>query len=225
MAGKKDYYEVLGVTKNSTDDEIKKAYRKLARQYHPDLNRDNPQAAAAKMKEINEAYDVLRDKDKRARYDLFGFSLPCYFSLYCSASEKWKAYDKYCAILGVSRNATIEEIEKAYQKLARQYHPDANPDNPQAAEAKLEKINEIYDVLKKIHESYVQRYNEPFEMSWRGVYGKNCELLGVKPDATWEDIEKVYSKYEREFKRLQSAYNFFESLMDYSDAPKWDWHF
>ena len=72
MADKKDYYEVLGVTKNSTDDEIKKAYRKLARKYHPDLNRDNPKVAEEKMKEINEAYDVLKDKDKRAQYDQFG---------------------------------------------------------------------------------------------------------------------------------------------------------
>ena len=76
MAGKKVYYEILGVNKNSTDDEIEKAYFKLARKYHPDLNRDDPKTAEEKMKEINEAYGVLKDKKKRAQYDQFGFVDP-----------------------------------------------------------------------------------------------------------------------------------------------------
>lgn len=71
MAEKRDYYEVLGVQKGASDDEIKKAYRKLAKQYHPDLNKDNPEAAE-KFKEIGEAYGVLSDSNKRARYDQFG---------------------------------------------------------------------------------------------------------------------------------------------------------
>ena len=71
MANKRDYYEVLGVSKNASDDEIKKAYRKLAVKYHPDRNPGDKEAEA-KFKEINEAHEVLSDKQKRARYDQFG---------------------------------------------------------------------------------------------------------------------------------------------------------
>ena len=72
MSEKRDYYEVLGVQKGASDDEIKKAYKKLARKYHPDLNRDDPKTAEEKFKELNEAYDVLKDPQKKAAYDQFG---------------------------------------------------------------------------------------------------------------------------------------------------------
>ena len=70
---KKDYYEVLGVEKNATEQEIKKAYRKLAMKYHPDRNKDNKEAEE-KFKEASEAYEVLSDADKKAQYDQFGHS-------------------------------------------------------------------------------------------------------------------------------------------------------
>lgn len=71
MTTKRDYYEVLGVGKNAGEDEIKKAFRGLARKYHPDVNKEDPQAET-KFKEINEAYEVLGDAQKRAAYDQFG---------------------------------------------------------------------------------------------------------------------------------------------------------
>ena len=71
MSEKRDYYEVLGVERGASDDEVKRAYRKKALQFHPDRNKDDP-SAEAKFKEAAEAYDVLSDADKRAQYDRFG---------------------------------------------------------------------------------------------------------------------------------------------------------
>ena len=71
MADKRDYYEVLGVAKNASDAELKKAYRKLAKKYHPDVN-PGDKNAEAKFKEATEAYTVLSDPEKRKQYDQFG---------------------------------------------------------------------------------------------------------------------------------------------------------
>ena len=71
MANKRDYYEVLGIDKNATDEDIKRAYRKKAKECHPDLH-PNDKEAEARFKELNEANEVLSDPDKRARYDQFG---------------------------------------------------------------------------------------------------------------------------------------------------------
>src|SRR5437868_8500498 len=70
---KRDYYEILGVSKNASADEIKKAYRKVAMQYHPDRN-PGDKASEEKFKEAAEAYEILSDQDKRAQYDRFGHS-------------------------------------------------------------------------------------------------------------------------------------------------------
>ncbi|MEE9115696.1 MAG: DnaJ domain-containing protein, partial [Thermoplasmata archaeon] len=69
---KRDYYEVLEIERGASEKDIKKAYRKLAKKHHPDMNKDNPKGAAEKFKKVSEAYEVLVDKEKKARYDRYG---------------------------------------------------------------------------------------------------------------------------------------------------------
>lgn len=71
MADKRDYYEILGLSKGASEDDVKKAYRKLAKKYHPDMNKNDP-SAETKFKEVNEAYSVLSDSEKRSKYDAYG---------------------------------------------------------------------------------------------------------------------------------------------------------
>ena len=73
----KDYYQILGVSRNAPDEEIKKAYRRLAVKYHPDRNPDKKEWATEKFKEINEAYEVLGDPQKRRQYDLTAITERC----------------------------------------------------------------------------------------------------------------------------------------------------
>src|SRR5687768_14084074 len=87
----KDYYKTLGVERQAPADEIKKAYRKLARKYHPDINPGNADAEQ-KFKEINEAYEVLSDQDKRSKYDRFGADFNRYQQTGGGAGFDWSQY-------------------------------------------------------------------------------------------------------------------------------------
>ena len=87
----KDYYKILGVSKTATQDEIKKVYRKLAKQHHPDKNAGDPKAEA-KFKELNEAYEVLGDADKRKKYDQLGVNYQAYKNSGGSGQDFWQQY-------------------------------------------------------------------------------------------------------------------------------------
>ena len=99
MATKRDFYEVLGVDRSASQDEVKKAYRKLAIKYHPDKNPGNKEAEE-KFKEIAEAYAVLNDEQKRQKYDRFGHQDPGFGGFHCRG----------CAAVVTSRTSRADHI-------------------------------------------------------------------------------------------------------------------
>ena len=121
---KRDYYEVLGVNKNATDDELKKAYRKLAKKYHPDANPDNKKEAEAKFNEVNEAYETLSNPQKRKMYDQFGAEGPQGgfggFGGAYGFGGFGNKYDDISRIIGRCPNNFKEEIIKNYEKYSKE---------------------------------------------------------------------------------------------------------
>lgn len=116
MVNVKDYYTTLGVEREASPEQIKKAYRKLARQYHPDVNPDNPHAEE-QFKAINEAYEVLSDSDKRAKYDRFGAAWANYTSAGGSPEDfDWSSWGGSAGSGGESRYRTVtpEEFETMF---------------------------------------------------------------------------------------------------------------
>jgi curved DNA-binding protein len=105
-----DYYQTLGVSKSASDKEIKKAYRKLARDYHPDHNPDN-KGAEEKFKEINEAYEVLSDADKRQKYDQFGSQWQQYERAGGNMNDFWSQYAGAAGNGGRSRGTYTQTID------------------------------------------------------------------------------------------------------------------
>lgn len=109
----KDYYETLGVKRNASEKEIKKAYRRLARQYHPDTNPDDPNASD-KFKEINEAYEVLSDSEKRSKYDQFGHAWNQYQQTGGGGGFNWGAWSPGGGGQGQGSYTRVDNIEDLF---------------------------------------------------------------------------------------------------------------
>jgi curved DNA-binding protein len=110
----KDYYKTLGVDRNASQDEIKKAFRKLARKYHPDMNQDD-KGAEEKFKEINEAHEVLSDKEKRQKFDQFGVHWQQYERAGGRPEDfNWDRWSQYPGGRSQTRQVTQEELEQLF---------------------------------------------------------------------------------------------------------------
>lgn len=109
----KDYYKTLGVAQDADSKEIKKAYRKLARKYHPDVNKDDPETEK-KFKEINEAYEVLKDEEKRQKYDQFGSQWEQYAQTGGRPEDFWGQYGGGQRGGGTTRTVTPEEFAEMF---------------------------------------------------------------------------------------------------------------
>ena len=161
----KNYYAILGLTENASLFEIESAYERLASKWHPDKHKEHRKTAEAKFQEIAEAFEVLSDRNKRAQYDEL---LNKHYSLEDANSTFEKFFNEhgmvgedeekffnehypnplnnYYKVLGVPKNATLDQIREAYRKLALKYHPKVNPGNEEA-NAKFIEVNQAYNAL------------------------------------------------------------------------------
>lgn len=164
MPTNKNYYAILGVDRDANGNAIDEAYHSRLRNC-----RDENERA-----DINDAYSTLSDPNARKSYD----------ETICPTPRQDNVTKNYYAVLGVNKNSTEDEIKKAYRKLARKYHPDANPDDPNA-EAKMREINKAYSAVLAYLEEVLCKKRED---SWISYY----KALGVEPTATDKEIRDAY---------------------------------
>lgn len=161
----KNYYSILGVPENASLFEIESAYEKLAAKWHPDKHKEHRKTAEARFQDIAEAFEVLSDRNKRAHYDELlskEYSLADaqttfdrFFNEHGIVDESEEQFfnthypnplNNYYNILGVPKNATLDDIKNAYRKLAIKYHPKNNP-NDEEAHKKFVEVNEAFNAL------------------------------------------------------------------------------
>ncbi len=148
-----DYYKILGVDKNASEKEIKKAYRKLARKYHPDLNSDNKEAEK-KFKQINEANEVLSDPDSRKKYDKYGKDWE-HAEEFEKAKQRQQAYGGYQAYEGAEQGYSEDDFSDFFNSMFGQRRSSSNrgavkfKGQDYNAELHLD-LNDVYTTQKQI---------------------------------------------------------------------------
>ena len=121
MNSKKDYYKILEIDKNSTQDEIRKAYKKLVLKYHPDKNPENKEESEKKFKDISEAYSVLSNPSKKSDYDAFGRTNFQYFD--------YNNFDAFSFFHDIFKDSKDEEFEKAFESYNKNNNIEKKPEN------------------------------------------------------------------------------------------------
>jgi curved DNA-binding protein CbpA len=162
-----DAYKILDIPQTATPEEVKKAYLRLVKKWHPDQETlpDTKEFSNGMLVDINAAYELLKDPKQRAEYD----------QGYASFQKKTKeqeskeanrinSYNNYYNVLGVPPNVTDEEMRIVARRLLNKWHPDKHPDNREVATTVSNKVNEAYETLKDPEKREYHTLTVPFEM-------------------------------------------------------------
>lgn len=231
----KNYYAILGIPENASLFEIESAYEKLAAKWHPDKHKEHRKSAEAKFHDINEAFEVLSDRNKRASYDQVlsrAYSLEDANSTFerffnengivDENEEKFfgehyaNSTPNYYKVLGLKKNATLEEIQNAYRKLALKYHPKNNPGD-EAAHAKFIQVNEAFNALsddyrRKHYDDFLWGSIEPVRAHsiFDDFFGNR--FFSLEPEDEIKPI--LHKKWSRELDNLMLDEGFEQNAKD-----------
>lgn len=159
----KDYYEILGVSKNASEKELKEAYRRLVRKYHPDLNPNNKEEAEKIFREINEAYEVLSDPEKRKLYDKYGHNWKNFSQFKDNVYQQYQQGQNY-----YKKSKAAQDLEEILYEIF----------GKSRSSSPFEFFFDFSDVFNKSqnYRSYNNPYNNPFEFNYSNNYSNNNNI-------------------------------------------------